>query len=601
MTTEDYKRLAPTLPKEPGVYKYIDAKGTVLYVGKAKNLKRRIASYFGNKKHQRQKTKALVKNAHHIEYTIVDTDQDAFLLEATLIKKYQPRYNVALKDGKTYPYICIKKERFPRVFITRKVVKDGSTYFGPYTSTNRVYIILDLIKNLFPLRNCTYNLSEENINKGKFKVCLEYHIKNCMGPCAGLESEEDYNSKIAQIKNMLKGNFGSVKSHLKAEMRRYAEELEFEKAQQIKEKLAAFEDYQGRSTVVSTTIRNVDVFSIEMDEKLAYVNFLKVANGAIIHTYTLEMKPNLNDDKKDLLLYGIQTLREKYQSISPELVLPFRLKYPDEAIKVTVPQKGDKKKLLDLSEKNVKYYKLQKQKQELAKLNKQTSTQRILLTMKKDLRMKEVPVHIECFDNSNIQGHFPVASCVVFKNTKPAKREYRHYNIKTVVGPDDFASMEEVVYRRYSRRIKESKPLPQLIVIDGGKGQLSAAMKSIKALGIENDVTVVGIAKKLEELFFPNDPIPLYIDKRSESLKIIQQIRNEAHRFAITFHRDQRSRNFTTTELTKIKGVGDKTAEKLLLHFKSVKKIKAATEEEIAVIGGKSVAKKIVDYFSKHN
>ena len=601
MTTEDYKRIAPTLPKEPGVYKYIDAKGTVLYVGKAKNLKRRIASYFGNKKHQRQKTKALVKNAHHIEYTIVDTDQDAFLLEATLIKKYQPRYNVALKDGKTYPYICIKKERFPRVFITRKVVKDGSTYFGPYTSTNRVYIILDLIKNLFPLRNCTYNLSEENINKGKFKVCLEYHIKNCMGPCAGLESEEDYNSKIAQIKNMLKGNFGSVKSHLKAEMRRYAEELEFEKAQQIKEKLAAFEDYQGRSTVVSTTIRNVDVFSIEMDEKLAYVNFLKVANGAIIHTYTLEMKPNLNDDKKDLLLYGIQTLREKYQSISPELVLPFRLKYPDEAIKVTVPQKGDKKKLLDLSEKNVKYYKLQKQKQELAKLNKQTSTQRILLTMKKDLRMKEVPVHIECFDNSNIQGHFPVASCVVFKNTKPAKREYRHYNIKTVVGPDDFASMEEVVYRRYSRRIKESKPLPQLIVIDGGKGQLSAAMKSIKALGIENDVTVVGIAKKLEELFFPNDPIPLYIDKRSESLKIIQQIRNEAHRFAITFHRDQRSRNFTTTELTKIKGVGDKTAEKLLLHFKSVKKIKAATEEEIAVIGGKSVAKKIVDYFSKHN
>lgn len=599
LTTEDYKKIAPTLPTEPGIYKYINAQGTILYIGKAKNLKKRIASYFGEKKHQRRKTKALVKNAHHIDYTIVETEQDALLLESTLIKKYQPRYNVQLKDGKTYPYICIKNERFPRVFITRKVIKDGSTYFGPYTSSNRVYIILDLIKNLFPLRNCTYNLSEENIEKGKFKVCLEYHIKNCEGSCAGLENETDYNKKITQIKNMLKGHFGSVKNHLKKEMRQYAEQLEFEKAQVIKDKLAAFEDYQGKSTVVNPKIHNVDVFSIETDEKFAYVNFLKVANGAIIHTYTLEMKQNLNDDKKGLLLYAIQTLREKFQSLAPELILPFKIQYPDASIKITIPQRGDKKKLLELSDKNVKYFKLQKQKQELAKLGKQNSTQRILLTIKKDLRMKDLPVHIECFDNSNIQGHYPVASCVVFRNTKPAKRDYRHYNIKTVVGPDDFASMEEVVYRRYSRRLKENKPLPQLIVIDGGKGQLSAAVKSLKALGVENEVTVIGIAKKLEELFFPNDPIPLYLDKRSESLKVIQNIRNEAHRFAITFHRDQRSRNFTTTELTKIKGIGEKTAEKLLLHFKSVKQIKASTKDEIAAIAGKSVAQKITTYFSK--
>ncbi len=598
MTTEDYKKLLPTLPKQPGIYKFIHKDGTILYVGKAKNLKNRLASYFGSKKHQRQKTKALVRNADHFEYTIVETEQDALLLESSLIKKYQPRYNVQLKDGKSYPYICIKNERFPRVFITRKVIKDGSTYFGPYVSKNRVYIILELIKNLFQLRTCTFNLTQENIDKGKFKVCLEYHIKNCKGPCAGLEDETTYNAKIEQIKNMLKGNFGSVKQHLKQEMRQYAENLEFEKAQQVKDKLSAFEDYQGKSTVVNPKIHNVDVFTIATDEKFAYVNYLRVANGAIINTFTLEMTQNLNDDKKDLLLIAIQELREKFQSTSTEMFLPFKIEYPDEEVKITVPKIGDKRKLLDLSDKNVKYFKAQKLKQELAKMGKQNSIERILLTMKKDLRMKEMPKHLECFDNSNIQGSHPVASCVVFRNAKPAKRDYRHYNIKTVEGPNDFASMEEVVYRRYSRLLKEGKSLPQLIVIDGGKGQLSSAVKSLKALGILDQVTIIGIAKKLEELFYPNDPIPMYLDKRSETLKVIQQARNEAHRFAITFHRDKRSQHFTDTELTKINGIGEKTADKLLIHFKSVKKVKAATLEELVAIVGNSAGKKVFNHYT---
>jgi excinuclease ABC subunit C len=597
MTNDDYKQIAPTLPHQPGIYKFKSADNTILYVGKAKNLKKRLASYFGERKDRRGKTIALVKNADHIEYTIVETEQDALLLEATLIKKFQPRYNVQLKDGKTYPYICIKKERFPRVFTTRNVIKDGSTYFGPYTSVTQVRIIMDLIRRLFQLRTCTFNLSQANIDKGKFKVCLEYHIKNCKGNCVGYEDEESYNERIAQIKNMLKGRFGSVKAHLKAEMQQYVENLEFEKAQDIKEKLDAFEDYQGKSTVVNPNIHDVDVFSIEQDEKMAYVNYLKVANGAIINTYTQELTQNLNDDKKDLLSYAIVELREKFNSLSPEILVPFQLPTFDENVKMTIPKIGDKRKLLDLSIKNVKYYKLQKQKQELAKMGQQNSVERILLTMKKDLRMKEVPKHIECFDNSNFQGSFPVASMVVFKNTKPAKRDYRHYNIKTVEGPDDFASMAEVVYRRYSRLMREGKPLPQLIVIDGGKGQLSSAVESLDTLGILDQITVIGIAKKLEEIFFANDPIPLYIDKRSETLKIIQQARNEAHRFAISFHRDKRSKAFTQTELTKIEGVGEKTAEKLLSHFGSVKKVKVATLDDLVAVVGKSAGGKVFQYF----
>ncbi len=599
MTTEDYKKVAPTLPKDPGVYRFLSKDDTILYVGKAKNLKNRLSSYFGNKKHQQNKTKALVKNAERFEYTIVETEQDALLLEATLIKKFQPRYNVMLKDGKTYTYICVKKERFPRVFITRRVFRDGSTYFGPYTSKYRIKVILDLIKSLFPLRTCNFNLTADNIKKEKFKVCLEYHIKNCMGPCVGYEEEASYNEKIAQIKNMLRGNFGAVKQHFKSIMQQHAENLEFEKAQVLKEKLSAFEDYQGKSTVVSTSIRDLDIFYIATDEKKAYVNFLKVINGAIMNTHTLELTKNLDEDEKKLLAFGIDELRKKFNSITKEIILPYKINLLEEDVTITVPKIGDKKKLLDLAEKNVKYFLLQQRKQAINNIKKETSAERILKTMQEDLQMDELPFHIECFDNSNMQGSFPVSSCVVFKNAKPSKRDYRHFNIKTVEGPNDFASMEEVVYRRYSRLIKEEQPLPNLIIVDGGKGQLSATMKIIRALGLENKITIIGIAKRLEEIFFPDDSVPLYINKKSETLKVIQHARNEAHRFAITFHRNQRSRNFTTTELTNISGIGDKTAQKLLSHFGSVKKLKAALEGEIIEVVGKVAARKIKTYFNQ--
>ncbi len=597
MTTEDYKKISSTLPKEPGIYKFINEEDTILYVGKAKNLKNRLASYFGNKKHQMNKTRALVKNAHHIEFTIVETEQDALLLENTLIKKYQPRYNVMLKDGKSYSYICIKKERFPRVFMTRRVIRDGSTYFGPYASKTRIKIILELIKTLFPLRTCTFNLAEDQIKAGKFKVCLEYHIRNCEGPCEGRETEANYNEKINQIKNILKGNFGAVKQHFKQVMQNHAENLEFEKAQALKEKLTAFEDYQGKSTVVSTSIRDIDVFYIATDETTAYVNFLKVINGAIMNTYTLEMVKNLNDDDETLLRYAVLNLREKFNSITKEIVLPYEIDLPGEDILITVPKIGDKKKLLDLSEKNVKYFLIQLKKEALNKIRKQTSSERILKTMQSDLQLKEIPMHIECFDNSNLQGSFPVSSCVVFKNAKPSKKDYRHFNIKTVVGPDDFASMKEVVYRRYKRLVEEKQPLPQLVIIDGGKGQLSASVEIMKQLGIEDKITVIGIAKRLEEIFFADDPIPIYINKKSETLKLIQQARNEAHRFAITFHRNQRSKDFTSTELTQIPGIGDKTAEKLLTYFGSVKKVQTAIESELIELIGKASAAKVLAYF----
>jgi excinuclease ABC subunit C len=599
MTTEEFKKIADTVPKQPGVYRFIDESGTILYVGKAKNLRSRVASYFGQRRDRAHKTRVMVKHARKLNFTIVETEADALLLENTLIKKHQPRYNVMLKDGKSYTYICIKNERFPRVFLTRNVIRDGSTYFGPYTSKSRIKIILDLIRQLFPLRTCTYNLSEANIKEGKFKVCLEYHIKNCLGPCEGLESEEEYNEKIQQIKNILRGNFGAVVSHFKQEMQRHAENLNFEKAQQIKEKLTAFEDYQAKSMVVSTTIRDVDIFSIASDEKEAYVNYIKVVHGAIIHTHTQELVKNLDDEEEDILAYAIPILRERFNSIADEIILPYELELGEENVTITVPKIGDKRKLLDLSEKNVKYYLLQKKKQEMSQTRKQTSSERILRTLQKDLQMDELPMHLECFDNSNIQGSNPVASCVVFKNAKPSKKDYRHFNIKTVEGPNDFASMTEVVYRRYKRLLEEKQPLPQLVIIDGGKGQLSAAMESIRQLGLEGKITVIGIAKKLEEIFFPNDPLPLYIDKKSESLKLIQQARNEAHRFAITFHRDQRSRSFLGTELTEIPGIGQKTAEKLLSHFGSVKKLQQATAAEIAEVSSLNVAQKIKVHFNK--
>lgn len=598
MTTEDYKKIAPNLPKDPGVYRFYDKDENILYVGKAKNLKNRLASYFGNKKHQAYKTRTLVKNAHHIDYTIVETETDALLLENTLIKKYQPRYNVMLKDGKSYVYLCIKNERFPRVFFTRRVIKDGSQYFGPYTSKFRTNIILDIIKKLFQLRTCTLNLNEKAINAGKYKVCLEYHIKNCKGPCENLESEEDYNEKIEQVKNILRGNFKPVKDYIKSEMARFAERMEFENAQQIKEKFNAFENYQAKSTVVNTSIKDLDVFTIGSDEKLAYVNYLKIINGALINSDTVELEKNLDEDDRDILSYAIPAIREKFNSIAQEIAVPMEVDLTDENIQLTIPQRGEKRKLLDLSEKNVKYYLFQKKKEALNKIKKQTSAERILKTLQSDLQMDKIPYHIECFDNSNIQGTNPVASCVVFKNAKPSKKDYRKFNIKTVEGPNDFASMEEVVGRRYRRLVAEGESLPDLIIIDGGKGQLSSTVKILKELDILDKVTVIGIAKKLEEIFFPDDPIPLYINKKSESLVLIQQARNEAHRFAITFHRDQRSKNALGTELTKIEGVGSKTSEKLLQEFKSVAKIKELAETEIAEIVGKSVAKKIVTYFS---
>ena len=600
MTTADFMHVVDTLPKQPGIYKFIDEEGTILYIGKAKNLKSRVSSYFGQRKDRAHRTRVMVKNADHIAFTIVETEADALLLENALIKKHQPRYNVMLKDGKSYSFICVKKEPFPRVFITRKVFRDGSTYFGPYTSKARLKIILELIKNLFPLRTCKLPLTTKNIEAGKFKVCLEYHIKNCLGPCVGKESLEEYEEKIVQVKNMLKGNFGAVKLHFKNEMQRHAEHLEFEKAQMIKEKLTAFENYQSKSTVVSPTIKDIDVFSIASDEKEAYVNYLKAINGAIIHTHTQEIVKNLDDDETDILAYTIPILRERFNSIAPEIILAQSVPFSDPEVTITTPKIGDKKKLLELSQKNVKYYLLQKKKEAVNNIRKQTSAERILRTLQEDLNMDSVPMHIECFDNSNIQGTHPVAACVVFKNAKPSKKDYRHFNIKTVEGPDDFASMEEVVFRRYRRLLEEDEPLPQLVVIDGGKGQLSSAMKSIRKLEIEDKLTVIGIAKRLEEIYFPGDSVPIYINKKSESLKLIQQARNEAHRFAISFHRDKRSQNFLNTELTTIPGIGKKTAEKLLKHFGSTNKIKQAPAGELINVVGMAVTKKLLEHFGRH-
>jgi excinuclease ABC subunit C len=597
MTNDDYKAIAPTLPRQPGVYRFVDGEGTILYVGKAKVLKNRLANYFGAQHDGRQKVKSLVKNAAHIEYTIVDTEQDALLLENTLIKQYQPRYNVMLRDDKSYNYIVIKQERFPRVYITRQVTKDGSLYFGPYTSKSRLKIILELIKGLFPLRTCSFLLSEENVDKRKFKVCLEYHIKNCAGPCEGLESEAEYQEKVEQIKNILKGKLGSVKQHFKQKMLEYAENMQFERAQQLKDKLTAFEGYQSKSQVVAMSIEDVDVFSIAKDEKFAYINYLKVIEGSIINAYTQEVIQNLDNEERDLLEYAIPQIRDRFNSIAPEVIVPFEIELvADKNVQITVPQRGDKRHLLELSEKNVTYFLQQKKQQEINKVKKQTSSERILRTLQQDLQMDVVPFHIECFDNSNLQGTNPVSSCVVFKNAQPSKKDYRHYNVKTVEGPNDFATMEEVVYRRYKRQLNEGRDLPQLIIIDGGKGQLSAAMKSLKILELDKKMTVIGIAKQLEEIFFPNDSIPLYINKKSESLKLIQQARNEAHRFAITFHRDQRSKNFLGTELTNIPNIGEKTAEKLLAHFGSLKKVQQANEEELEKVIGKSAAKKITTW-----
>lgn len=598
MTQDDFRNISSTLPSDPGIYKYFNEEDTILYVGKAKNLKKRLASYFVSSKNLPYKTRLMLRHATRIEYTITKSESDALLLENSLIKKFQPRYNVMLKDAKSYSYICISNEHFPKVFFTRRIIRNGSLYFGPYTSKFRVNILLDLIKSLFPLRNCNLQLTPDNIAKKKFNVCLEYHIKNCEGPCIGAESEEHYNKKIEQIKNILKGHLKIVKDYLLDEMNRYATNLDFEKAQQMKDKLIAFEDYQAKSTVVNINIRDVDVFYIESNDTTAFVNYLKIIDGSIVNTHTLELIKNLDDDDNDLLSYSIDVLREKFNSIAPEIIVPFEPIVADTSLLVTIPKVGDKKKLLEMAEKNVKYFILQQQQAAINSLRKLPATERILKTLQADLRMSAMPLHIECFDNSNIQGTNPVASCVVFKNAKPSKADYRHFKIKTVVGPDDFASMYEIVTRRYARMLAENKTLPQLVVIDGGKGQLSSAVSALKDLGILEKFTVIGIAKKLEEIFFPEDSIPLYINKKSESLKLIQQIRNEAHRFAITFHRDQRSKNFTKTVLTDIQGVGPKTADKLLKHFGSFKKIMDASDEELKTVAGVNVARLIKEYYT---
>ncbi|MBK8355610.1 MAG: excinuclease ABC subunit C [Saprospiraceae bacterium] len=598
MKKETFRELSASIPKEPGIYRFIDKDDIILYVGKAKSLKNRLSSYFNNSKGMSGKTKVMVDHAVRFEYTVVETEHDALLLEATFIKKFQPRYNVMLKDGKTYAYICIKKEAFPRVFFTRRVFKDGSTYFGPFTSKFRVEQILELIRKLFQLRTCNLNLSPENIQKGKFKVCLEYHIKNCLGPCEGLESKEAYDEKINQIKNIMRGNFASVKTHLREKMAMYAENLEFERASEMKEKLTLFEDYHSKSTVVSTTVQDVDVFALFSEGDEVYINYIKVVNGAMINTFLQEATRNLDEDAF-IMSYTIQQIREKFNSIAPEVLVNIPgVILEEKEVKVNIPSIGDKRKLMEMAEKNINFYLIQKRK-ESVNAPRIAPAQRIMETLQKDLGMEKLPVHIECFDNSNIQGTNPVSSCVVFKNAKPAKNEYRKFNVKTVVGPDDFATMVEVVTRRYTRLIEEEKPLPDLIIIDGGKGQLGMATEVLRKLGILDKVTLIGIAKRLEEILFPEDSIPLYINKKSESLKLIQQLRNEAHRFAITFHRHKRSMNFTVSELTKIDGIGKATAEKLLKHFKSVKRIVAASNEEVASIAGKRAANLVRSYYDE--
>ncbi|MBK7221094.1 MAG: excinuclease ABC subunit UvrC [Saprospiraceae bacterium] len=598
MTLEDFKNMVDTIPHLPGVYRFLDEEDTILYVGKAKDLRNRLSNYFGDKKQIAFKTRVLTKNANRIEFTIVETEHDALLMENTFIKKFQPRYNVSLKDGKSYSYIVIKNERFPRVFFTRKVIKDGSSYFGPYTSKGRVKLIFDVVKKLFPLRTCAFSLTENNIQQGKFKLCLEYHIKNCMGPCEGLETENSYNDKIDQIKYILKGNFARVREYMLNQMADAATELNFELAQQYKERLTLLEDYQAKSTVVSSSIKDLDVFTIRSDEKMAFVNYLKIVDGALINTDTLEIEKKLEEEDIDVLNFVIPVIRERYQSIAPEVATTYPVVLEHEIL-VTLPKIGDKRKLIELSQRNLDYYITQKRKSESERKNKQSPAERILTTLKNDLRMQDLPLHIECFDNSNIQGTNPVASCVVFRNAKPFKKDYRHFKIKTVEGPNDFASMEEVVYRRYARMLEEKQALPNLVIIDGGKGQLSAAVKSLNELGILDQLVVVGIAKRLEEIFFPEDPIPLYINKKSESLKLIQHCRNEAHRFALGFHRDLRSKNFLSSELTSINGIGDKTAQKLITSFGSVKKIREANREEIEAVAGKKNAAMIFQHFTQ--
>jgi excinuclease ABC subunit C len=588
--------IVKNLPHKPGVYQYFDEKNRIIYVGKAKDLKKRVNSYFAKINSISGKVQMLVRKIADIKYIVVESEQDALLLENNLIKKYQPHYNVALKDDKTFPWICIKNEPFPRIFSTRHVIRDGSTYFGPYANVRLMHTLLELSRQLYPLRNCSLLLTDRNIRAKKFKVCLEFHIGNCKGPCEGHQTVEDYDNSISAIKEIIKGNITMVAKQLRELMMKYAATQEFEKAHFVKEKLALLDKYQSKSTVVNPSINNVDVFSITSGGLHAYVNFMKVMNGAIIQVHTIEMIKKLDESPEELLGIAITDIRQRFESNSSEIIVPFLLDYEIPGLNFIVPKIGDKKKLLELSERNVKYYQLEREKQKEL-VDPEHKSRRILDTMMKDLRMTELPVHIECFDNSNIQGDSPVAAMVCFKNGKPDKSEYRHFNINTVEGPNDFASMEEIIFRRYKRLMDEEKPLPQLIIVDGGKGQLSAALTSLEKLGLSGKMTVIGIAKKLEEIYYPNDPLPMYLDKKSETLRIIQQMRDEAHRFGITHHRRRREKATMLPQLMEIPGIGFSINQKLLWKFKSVKKIRLASLAELQEVIGKAKGKIVFEYF----
>jgi excinuclease ABC subunit C len=592
---EHIQSILRLLPHDPGVYQYFDSEGKVIYVGKAIDLKNRVSSYF-RKTVDRGKTRILVQHIVDIKYIVVESEMDALLLENSLIKKYQPRYNILLKDDKTYPSIVIKNEAFPRIYATRQRIKDGSEYLGPYTSTRVMHGVLDLMKKIFPIRTCSLNLSDANIQAKKFKVCLEYHLGNCLGPCEGKQNREDYEQNVQAIRKIVSGNYNETLREFRRHLKESVAEYRFEQAHEIQSKIELLEGFQAKSTIVNPGIHNVDVFSIVSDKIAGFVNYMKINNGVVVHGYTAEFRKRLDESDAEILEHAILTLRDRFNSNSKEIYLPFEAGIAMEGIRFTVPLKGDKKKLVELSERNAKLCMIDSHKQQEF-VDPERHVKRIMETLKSDLRMPETPVHIECFDNSNIQGTNAVGACVVFKNAKPSKADYRIFNIQTVQGPDDFESMREVVFRRYSRLLEEAEPIPQLIIIDGGKGQLSAAVSSLEKLGLWGKVTVIGIAKKLEEIYFPGDTLPIYIDKKSESLKLIQQLRNEAHRFGITRHRQKRSKEALRSELTDIKGIGRQTAQTLLFHFKTVQKVREASLEELEKIVNKRTARILSEYF----
>jgi excinuclease ABC subunit C len=599
MTQQEFQQLAHTIPLQPGIYKYYDKKNELLYVGKAKSLRKRVSSYF-TKTFTSYKTHELVQRVHHVEFTIVDSEQDAFLLENSLIKQFQPKYNIDLKDDKSFPFIVLKKEPFPRVFLTRRKISDGSEYLGPFTSVGKVRELIDFIRQHIPLRTCKLNLTEANIKKKKFKVCLEYHLGNCKGPCEGLQSDTDYHQSLLQVKNLLKGNLGPVLQQFKKEMNEQADQLRFEKAALLKKKIEHLENYQAKSVIVSRHVGTVDVFSILKEDKSAYVNYLMVQNGTIVQTHTIQLITHLEEDEKEVLAFAIAQLRQTFNSPATEIITPFEMEYAETGVVVQVPKGGEKKKLLELSEKNVNYFKEEIRRKKTLQLEGRSDMERkkVLYLLQEELQLNELPVHIECFDNSNFQGSYPVSAMVCFKEGVPSKKDYRHFNVKTVAGINDFATMKEVVLRRYKRLKEEQQSLPQLVIIDGGKGQLSAALEAIAELDLSGKMTLVGLAKNEEELFFSGDSESLKLSYTGESLRFIRRIRDEVHRFGITFHRNQRSKGTFKNELEAIKGIGTASANLLLREFKSVNKIRQLTREEIAVVAGVAKAKLIFEYFN---